>query len=638
MRFATLHGWETPMYVIGTAGHVDHGKSTLVKALTGIDPDRLREEKEREMTIDLGFAWVGLPDGTQLGIVDVPGHRDFIENMLAGVGGIDAALFVVAADEGVMPQTREHLAILDLLGIPGGVIALTKVDMVNDPEWLELVEIELREAVQDTVLADAAIVPVSARMGRGIDVLQTALGDFLAQLPPRVDQGHPRLPVDRVFTISGFGTVVTGTLVGGSLRVGDAIELQPDGLAGRIRGLQAYKTKLDQAQPGSRVAVNLTGIDKDQVRRGQVLTSPGWLRATTLVDVRLRHLPDASRPLKHNAEVKFFSGAAEAQAHVRLLDADVLAPGAEGWVQVRLGEPLALARGDRFILRYPSPGETIGGGVIVDAAPGRRWRRHRPEVIARLETLARGTPAELIAQTLERIGAPARLDVLLKRGGLPAEETRAALAQAEAEGLIYALEGGWWLAAPTYGLLLRQLQNELAAFHQAEPLRRGMPREQLRSRLGLERGPLERILERAGDLVATDADLIWLRGHTVQLTPRQQQAVDALLDAFRRAPYTPPSVKESVDQVGEALFRYLVEQGTLALVAPDVVLLGTVYREFMQAVRDMLDEAGAISARELRDRFDTTRKYAIAFLEHLDAQGITRRDGDVRVWGKRPPE
>ena len=505
------------MYVIGTAGHVDHGKSTLVKALTGIDPDRLREEKEREMTIDLGFAWVALPDGTQLGIVDVPGHRDFIENMLAGVGGIDAALFVVAADEGVMPQTREHLAILDLLGVPGGVIALTKVDMVDDPEWLELVEIELREAVQGTVLADAAIVPVSARMGQGIDILRAALGDFLAHLPPRVDQGHPRLPVDRVFTISGFGTVVTGTLVGGSLHVGDAIELQPDALAGRIRGLQAYKTKLDQAQPGSRVAVNLTGIDKDQVRRGQVLTSPGWLRATTLVDVRFRHLPDASRPLKHNAEVKFFSGAAEAQAHVRLLDADILAPGAEGWVQVRLGEPLALARGDRFILRYPSPGETIGGGVIVDAAPGRRWRRRRPEVIARLETLARGTPAELIAQTLERIGAPARLDALLKRGGLPAEETRAALAQAEAEGLIYALEGGWWLAAPTYGLLLRQLQNELTAFHQAEPLRRGMPREQLRSRLGLERGPLERILERAHDLVATDADLIWLRGHAVQL-------------------------------------------------------------------------------------------------------------------------
>jgi selenocysteine-specific elongation factor len=494
--------------------------------------------------------------------------------MLAGVGGIDAALFVVAADEGVMPQTREHLAILDLLGVSGGVIALTKVDMVDDPEWLELVEIELREAVQGTVLADAPIVPVSARTGQGIAELQAVLGELLAQLPPRVDQGHPRLPVDRVFTISGFGTVVTGTLVGGSLRVGDAIELQPGGLTGRIRGLQAYKTKLDLAQPGSRVAVNLSGIDKDEVRRGQVLTSPGWLRDTTLVDVRLRHLPDASRPLKHNAEVKFFSGAAEAQAHVRLLDADVLAPGAQGWVQIRLAEPVALARGDRFILRYPSPGETIGGGMIVDAAPGRRWRRHRSEVIARLETLTRGTPAELITQTLERLGGPARLDALLKRGGLPAEEMRAALAQAEAE--------------------------------------------------------------RAGDQVAADADLIWLRNHTVQLTPRQQQAVDDLLRAFQRAPYTPPSVKDSVAQVGEPLFRFLVERGDLVLVAPDVVLSRMVYREFMQAVTGMLDAAGSVSARELRDRFDTTRKYAIAFLEHLDAQGITRRDGDVRVWGRRP--
>ncbi len=624
------------MYVIGTAGHVDHGKSTLVKALTGIDPDRLREEKEREMTIDLGFAWIDLPGGAQLGVIDVPGHRDFIENMLAGVGGIDAALFVVAADEGVMPQTREHLAILDLLGIPGGVIALTKTDMVDDPEWLELVQVELRETVQGTVLADAPILPVSARAGVGLDALKSALEAFLTALPPRIDQGHPRLPIDRVFTISGFGTVVTGTLNGGGLKVGDAIELQPEGIPGRVRGLQAYKTKLEQAQPGSRVAVNLSGVDKEQVRRGQVLTLPGLLRATTLADVRFRHLADASRPLRHNAEVKFFSGAAESVAHVRLLDSDLLPPGQEAWVQVRLESPLALARGDRFILRYPSPGETIGGGVVVDPAPGRRWRRHRPDVIARLETLAQGTPAELAAQALERIGAPARIEAILKRSGLAAAELQTALADARRDGLAFEMEGGWWLAAQTYALIVRQLQNELAAFHAAEPLRRGMPREQLRSRLGLERAPFERILERAADGVESDADLVWRRGYAVSLTARQQQTVDDLRRVFERAPYLPPSVKEAAAQVGDDLFRYLVDRGDLVLVAPDVVLSAGVYGEFMQAVADMLDSAGEVSARELRDRFDTSRKYAIAFLEHLDGLGITRRNGDVRVWGRRP--
>ncbi len=627
---------ETSLYVIGTAGHVDHGKSTLVKALTGIDPDRLREEKEREMTIDLGFAWVTLANGMQIGVVDVPGHRDFIENMLAGVGGIDATLFVVAADEGVMPQTREHLAILDLLGIPGGVIALTKIDLVDDAEWLELVEMDLRDIAQGTVLADAPIVPVSARTGAGLEALLAALSDFLAARPPRSDHGHPRLPIDRVFTISGFGTVVTGTLSGGSLAVGDAVELQPGGLAGRVRGLQAYKNKLQRAQPGSRVAVNIAGVEKSQVQRGQVLTVPGWLRSTTLADVRFRHLADASRPLKHNAEVKFFSGAAEAVAHVRLLDADELPPGAEGWLQLRLQHPVALVRGDRFILRYPSPGETIGGGVILDPAPGRRWRRHRPEVIERLKTLAQGTPAELVAQVLERVAAPLRMEDVQARSGMAAHEVRDALRAAAQEGLAYELEGGWWMAAQAHHAFVRRLQAELEAYHREEPLRQGMPREQLRSRLRMERAAFDRLLERVGDQVAADADLVWLRGHTVTLSPQQEAAVQELLGAFGAAPYAPPSVKESIEQVGEDLFHLLLQRGDLVQVAPDVVLSAPVYREMFQAVAQALDGHGSISARELRDRFGTTRKYAIAFLEHLDAQGVTRREGDVRVWNRRP--
>ena len=624
------------MYVIGTAGHVDHGKSTLVQALTGIDPDRLREEKEREMTIDLGFAWITLPGEVQVGVVDVPGHRDFIENMLAGVGGIDASLFVVAADEGVMPQTREHLAILDLLGVPAGVIALTKIDMVDDPEWLELVELELREALQGTVLADAPLVPVSARTGAGMDALAQTLAEVLVARPPRVDSGHPRLPIDRIFTISGFGTVVTGTLSGGTLALGDAVEVMPGRLNGRIRGLQAYKTKLQEAQPGSRVAVNVTGIDKDDLRRGQVLTRPGWLRETILIDARFQHLPDASRPLKHNAEVKFFSGAAESLAYVRLLDAEQLAPGGEGWLQIRLETPVALVRGDRFILRYPSPGETIGGGVVVDPAPGRRWRRNRPDVIARLETLAKGTPGELVAQALARAGTPLKVKTLQQQVNMPADEVSAALEQAIGEGLVQPLGKDWVWDGGTRSALRQQIERHLTGFHAAEPLRYGMPREELRSRLGLDRGVFEPVLAVAEDLIEMAGDVVWKRGFTVQLTPRQQALVDELQTQFARNAYQPPSVKEAVGMVGDDLFRFLMDRRDLVIVASDVVLAAPVFEEMYRFVRETLDRQGTVSAAELRDRFATTRKYAIGFLEFLDGRGITRRDGDVRVWLRRP--
>ncbi|MGD8597885.1 MAG: selenocysteine-specific translation elongation factor, partial [Anaerolineae bacterium] len=414
------------MRVVGTAGHVDHGKSTLVKALTGIDPDRLKEEKEREMTIDLGFAWLALPSGERIGIVDVPGHKDFIKNMLSGVGGIDAALFVVAADEGVMPQTREHLAILDLLQVRGGVVALTKIDMAEDEDWLDLVEADLLDVLEDTVLDGAPVVRCSARTGEGLEAVVAELDRFLSSSAPRRDVGRPRLPVDRVFTIPGFGTVVTGTLSDGTLHVGQEVEIQPSGLKARIRGLQTHKEKIEEAVPGSRVAINLTGVSKDEIARGEVVTVPGWLRPTMLVDCHLRYLPDAPLPLKHNAAVNFFSGAAETQARVRLLGTRTLAPGDEGWVQIRLAQPVTLVKGDRYIIRQPSPSVTIGGGIVVNPFPGRRHRRFRPEVIEQLETLAHGTPEEILLQNLER-QQPAESRDLLGRGSLSRSRAEVAL-------------------------------------------------------------------------------------------------------------------------------------------------------------------------------------------------------------------
>jgi selenocysteine-specific elongation factor len=619
------------MRVIGTAGHIDHGKSTLVKRLTGIDPDRLAEEKARQMTIDLGFAWLELPGGEIVGIVDVPGHRDFIDNMLAGVGGIDAVLLVIAADAGVMPQTREHLAILDLLGIERGLVALTKTDLVDDPEWLELVEHDIHDLLQSTSLADVEIIPVSAFSGDGLPELVEKLGEQLAEAPPHPDTNQPRLPVDRVFTISGFGTVITGTLQAGALHTGDEVEFLPGGLRGRIRGLQSYKQQVTTAYPGSRVAVNISGVNKDEIARGAVLIRPGQLKPTLLADVHFRHLPDASRPLKHNTQVKIFAGTAEATAHVRLLDSDQLAPGDEGWLQLRLDRRLPLAHGDRYIMRYPSPPETIGGGIVVNPHPGRRWKRFQPQVIAGLETRMQGTPEQRVAQAAEGI-EPVTAEELRQRSGYnPADFERAV--QAALDGnLIVHLPDNRYLAATSYNHLLRQMDETVQSFHRSAPLRVGIPREELRSRLGIKNTLLPILLSGQPEIIAEN-NLIRRRDHQVRFSERQQARIDEFTSQLEAAPYTPPSYSEAAAHVGEDVLRALIEQGQIVQVQPEVIFSRAAYDEMVAGTLALIDENGSVDARALRDAFNTSRKYAIGLLEHLDSAGITRRTGDVRVRG-----
>lgn len=620
------------MYVIGTAGHVDHGKSTLVRALTGIDPDRLAEEKAREMTIDLGFAWLkldGLPD--EVGVVDVPGHRDFIENMLAGVGGIDLALFVVAADEGVMPQTREHLAILDLLAIRGGIVALTKIDMVDDADWLELVTLDVAEALQGTVLADAPIVPVSARTGKGLKELKKVLSERLQQVEAREDRDRARLPVDRVFTLPGFGTIVTGTLIGGSFQVGEAIEVQPTNLKGRIRGLQSHKTKLESVRPGSRVAINLTGIEKDDVQRGDVIAAANVIKSTILCDVAYRHLAAANTPLRHNSEVKLFVGAKEVLARARVLGATEIKPGQEGWLQLVLREPAAFTRGDHFILRRPSPGATIGGGIILDAHPGRQHRRFRPEVVTRLQTLTQGTPAKLLLQTLTRL-EPIQSPKLLKQSGMDEATSQEALAELEQEKLIVHLDEQL-ISTATHRRWLNQISQWLSQYHRERPLRLGMPREELRSRLKLTPAvfnPLVRNAAAAQHLREENA-VLHLPGHTIQFSPAQQGKIDRLMAQFRQAGINSPSPKECQDGVGEDVYFALVDLGMLQPVNESVVYAAAEYQKYIRAILDYLRVQGKINAAQVRDLFNTSRKYAIALLEHLDEKKLTRREGDDRV-------
>ena len=620
------------MRVIGTAGHVDHGKSTLVERLSGINPDRLAEEQSRKMTIDLGFAWLDLPNGETIGIIDVPGHRDFIENMLAGVGGIDAALLVIAADEGIMPQTREHLSILRLLDIRKVIVVLSKIDLIDDPEWVELVELEIEDLLGANDLEGVPILSVSAQTGVGIQDLLARLEDTLGQLPQRVNFQQPRLPVDRVFVVSGFGMVVTGTLTGGLLSVGNTIELQPSGKRGRIRGLQSYKREVETAGPGSRVAVNIAGINSGDAVRGDVLTVPGLIQATLLADAYFSHLEDLDRPLSHNAEVKVFAGAAEAIANVRLLETDKLAPGSQGWMQIRLREALPLARGDRFILRYPSPAQTIGGGLIVNPHPGRRLKRFQPDVINDLELRLRGTPGERLAQSAGG-GFPVALDELQKRLGCSDEDLSSALEEALREGLVRQFSDRMVIATASWEKLAHTLALALGEYHRDNPLRLGLLRAELRSRLKLKASLLERIIVEDERFIA-EANLIRLFTHAIAYSDGQHKQIGQLMTALEDAAFTPPTIAEMNQVAGEEVVRSLLDQRRLVQVSDNIAFSAQAYDALVAEVRRYLGENDEIDAKSLRDKFGTSRKYAIPVLEHLDSLGITQRVGDVRRRGR----
>ena len=644
------------MRVVATAGHVDHGKSTLVRALTGINPDRLREEQQRGMTIDLGFAWLTLPNGESVGIVDVPGHADFIENMLAGICGADAVLLVVAADEGPMPQTLEHLAILALLGIPTGLVALTKADLVADATWLGLVTDDIRRALAGTPLAGAPIVPVSAKTGQRLDDLRATLADVLARAPAQRDLGRPRLPVDRVFVLSGFGTVVTGTLRDGVFAVGDEVEVHTqrgEVLPARIRGLQTHKQKIPRAQVGSRLAVNLAGVEAARLARGSVVAKPGAYALTTLADVHLEVLDEAQQrafglrraiALRHQASVKVFSGAAHSMANVRLLEGDSLAPGTAGWVQLQLAAPMLLAAGDRFVLRWPSPAVTIAGGLVVDPHPPRLHRRRAgrvdPAVLSCLATLKDGTPADKLAQAIGRLKV-ATLDELRANAQLDDADLRAALDASSAQGTVLVTPDLRGTASVVWSAeALRDAHRRavaiLQAFHQAQPLAEGMPREALRSRLALSSPAFEALLKHCADPHAADGlvdagGVVRLVSHTVQLTPQQEEMVNALLDRCRAHPWATPSVKEARAALGDQIYELLIRRGSIVQLNAEVMLLAETYEQAVRDVCALIARRGQVTVAEVRDYFATTRKYVLALLEHLDALGITQRVGDVRL-------
>lgn len=617
------------MFVIGTAGHVDHGKSALVQALTGIDPDRLREEKERGLTIDLGFAWFTLPGGEEVSVVDVPGHERFIKNMLAGVGGVDLALLVIAADEGVMPQTREHLAIVDLLGIEHGVVAITKADLVEQ-DFLELAIADAQEELAGTAVEGAPIVGCSAKTGAALDELKTALESALEATPHKRDIGRPRLPIDRAFTITGFGTVVTGTLLDGTLAIGDEVEIVPGGLRSRVRGLQAHGEAAEIAHPGRRTAINLGGVSVDQLSRGMLVTSPGAIKPATSFDLRLRAVRYVGRPIRHNLEVTFHTGSAEVEGRLLLLDADRVEPGDEAWAQIRLKAPVAAVKGDRFIIRDPN--DTLGGGMIVDAHV-KRHKRHDPPTVQALAAMAEGSPEEMILLSVSRL-QPVEVAKVVADSELDAATARSSIESLVGRGELVSLDESLsnstlLYSTDTFVQLSSKVGTILADYHDQSPLREGMPREEVRVRLDMAPKAFDKAVNlwsRRGEIRVTGATLA-LADHRPKLTEDQITRARAYVESLRVNRFAPsPDIALEDDLLG-----YLDARGEIVRVGDGIAFAAEGYAEMVEQIKTRIAEVGPITLAQVRDMFGTSRKYAQALLEHMDDHRITRRVGDERV-------
>ena len=629
--------------VIGTAGHVDHGKTLLIKTLTGKDTDRLKEEKERGISIELGFAELKLPSGKQAGIVDVPGHERFIKNMLAGVGGIDLVMLVIAADEGVMPQTREHVDIIQLLQVKKGIVVLTKVDLV-DEDWLGLVTEEVREYLQGTILKRAPIIPVSSTTGQGIPELLKTIDQFVEDTEERISIGKLRLPVDRVFSVTGFGTVVTGTLLSGRISLGDTVEITPQGMASRVRSLQVHGKKVEQARAGQRTAVNLTGVEVEEVHRGNVLVTPGSVDPSHRMDVRLLLLESAAKPLKNRARVRLYLGTDEILGRVRLLDREELEPGDEIYAQLELEEQAVTGKGDRFVIRSYSPMRTIGGGTVIDAnAP--KHKRFRPEVMEALATKEMGSPEELIEQFLAGKQGLFGDEDIASGIGLTVEEVNVSLQKLEGDQQIKRIvseKKDLFISLQVYESWGKNIEQMAKQYHQEYPLREGFPKEEMRSRKfsfinSKSFQYLLQSLAAEGYIKLYDKALAHPSVNE-ELPENYKKTVNSLLAIVQQGGFQPPSWQEIVKlnklKVTEAqeYLQYLLRTGKLVKLADEELFFAAErYQEAKLMIIEYLSQNKEISVAQTRDLLSTSRKYILPLLETLDRERVTRRVGDNRV-------
>ena len=626
--------------ILGTAGHIDHGKTSLVKAMTGIDTDRLKEEKERGITIELGFAHLELPGGQTLGIVDVPGHEKFVKHMVAGATGIDLVALVIAADEGVMPQTREHLEICQLLKVKRGLIVLTKVDMV-DSDWLEMVKEDVSNYMAETFLAKAPIVEVSAVTGQGLPDLVKVLDNLVKEVPERETGSFFRLPIDRVFIMKGFGTVVTGTSVSGKIRTGDEVTIFPQRISTRIRGIQVHNREVDEVSAGLRTAINLQGIEKEQIERGDVLATKDSLRATHVVDVSLDLLRSAPRKLKNRAKVRFHTGTSEIIATVILLDRDELKPGESCFAQIRLDQPTAVLAHDRYVLRSYSPVQTIGGGEILHASPQKK-KRFSEAALHELKILGSGTLSEVTGQFI--LGAQfngleeSQLPFLTNANKRKLEETLNVL-QAQKKVIRYDKEKGILIHADNVEKARGEITTTLAQYHKDFPLKAGLQKEELRSRTaGANNQKLFNYLisQLSQDgVVVLDKETIRLKEHKVTLAQDQEKTRREVEEIYRKSELQPPYFRDLKDKfsgnAGKDVLDLMVKDGVLVKVKEDLYFHKEVKEGLKQRLMGYLKEKGEIDAPQFKDMTNISRKYMIPLLEYFDACQLTMRVGDKRV-------
>jgi len=624
--------------IIGTAGHVDHGKTALIKALTGEDTDRLREEKERGISIELGFAPFRLPGGRLAGVIDVPGHERFIHHMLAGIGGIDLVLLVVDVSEGVMPQTREHVEIMELLRIARGIVVLTKADLAEDEEWLDLLEEEVREALAGTFLADAPYHRVSALTGRGMDSLLAEIDRMTRELPERDVKAPLRLPVDRVFTITGFGTIVTGTLLAGRVATGMNVEIFPLGKQSRVRSVQVHGSAVEEAVAGQRVAVNLAGVEKETLERGSVLAAPGSLSDTLLLDARLYLLKSAARAVKNQTRVHVFLGTGRTAGRLVLLDCDELPPGGQALVQMRLEHKLVAQAGDRYIIRSYSPMTTIGGGVVLDAMPPRH-KRHREDLRQRLLDLEKGDPAVPALQRIRREEVVAE-QVLARQSGLAPEVLKQVMERLLAAGQVERI-GDLLADSAALSRWRDNLLAALEAFHRSNPLAPGISRAELKN--VLPKAVPAKVYDSqlagltADGRVSVREDLVALAGFEPSPGPEEARLLERIRTLYRDGGFAPPTLREVADLTGlkqpaaEMLVAYLSWRGEVVRLDDQLAIHRDHFRQAGELLREHFRAHKALQAAEFRDRLGTSRKFVLPLLETFDRLKWTRRLGDERV-------
>lgn len=629
--------------IVGTAGHIDHGKTLLIKLLTGVDTDRLKEEKKRGISIELGFASLPLPSGRRCGVVDVPGHERFIRNMLAGAGGIDVILFVVAADEGIMPQTREHMDILQLLGVEHGVIALTKVDLVDD-EWRELVTSELRTWIDATLLRGAPIIPVSSTTGRGRDDLLAAIDRSLDELDASARGRFGRMPIDRVFSMDGFGTVVTGTLWNGRLHEGDRVLVQPGGRVSRVKSLEVHGEKVAAAESGQRVAVCLHAVDREQVERGDWLVIEEQLHPVDRVDVRLHALPDLPKPIKHRARVRFYLGASEVMGRVVLLDTDELAPGGDALAQIQLEGHVVAERGDRFVLRSFSPMRTLGGGKVLDVSAARR-RRFRAEDLAVLRVAEEGSLDERV---LERIGARGGLGLpeaeLTQLLGQPPAEIKKAVASLVESGELRRVGRSRLITSAAFQEVGVQLDEAILEQERAQPLRFGPMKSEIKSRLEAKAHPeaAEAWIqdEIAGERLYSSGDRLRRSSRTLELSARDAALRERMFGEIRGREFSGPTQKEllemfSSEKNAAELLQLLVGEERVLRLGGDLLLAGELLPVLREKLAQYYTTHETMSVADLKEIFGVSRKFGVPLLELIDRLGWTERRGDLRMAGRR---